>query len=154
MRRPRAARSRVERSAFAESRFPSEVITVAVRWYLRYGVSYRDLEKLLAARGVEVDHVTVYRWVQRLTPLFTDAARRGQDGRPIGGSPDERGPAGGQSSEPPGTSLIGDSREGLPVRCIQLEQRRYMALRGRPAAGVPGRDHRASDRSLGRASPP
>jgi transposase-like protein len=51
------------------------VITVAVRWYLRYGLSYRDVEELLAERGVEVDHVTVYRWVQRLTPLFADAAR-------------------------------------------------------------------------------
>ena len=42
---------------------------VAVRWYLRYGLSYRDVEELLAERGVEVDHVTVYRWVQRFTPL-------------------------------------------------------------------------------------
>jgi transposase, IS6 family len=52
-----------------------EVITVAVRWYLRYGLSYRDVEELLAERGIEVDHVTVYRWVQRFTPLFADAAR-------------------------------------------------------------------------------
>jgi hypothetical protein len=51
------------------------VITVEVRWYLRYGLSYRDVEELLAERGVEVDHVTVYRWVQRFTPLFADAAR-------------------------------------------------------------------------------
>jgi transposase-like protein len=51
------------------------VITVAVRWYLRYGLSYRDIEELLAERGVDVDHVTVYRWVQRFTPLFADAAR-------------------------------------------------------------------------------
>jgi hypothetical protein len=51
------------------------VITVAVRWYLRYGLSYRDVEELLAERGIEVDHVTVYRWVQRFTPLFADAAR-------------------------------------------------------------------------------
>jgi len=51
------------------------VITVAVRWYLCYGLSYRDVEELLAERGVEVDHVTVYRWVQRFTPLFADAAR-------------------------------------------------------------------------------
>jgi IS6 family transposase len=56
-------------------RFPPEVITVAARWYLRYSLSYRDMEELLAERGVEVDHVTVYRWVQRFTPLFTDAAR-------------------------------------------------------------------------------
>jgi transposase-like protein len=51
------------------------VITVAVRWYLRYGLSYRDVEELLAERGIDVDHVTVYRWVQRFTPLFTEAAR-------------------------------------------------------------------------------
>ena len=65
----------VSGSAFAGFRFPAEVITVAVRWYLRYGLSYRDVEELLAERGVEVDHVTVYRWVQRFTPLFADAAR-------------------------------------------------------------------------------
>ena len=75
MRRPRAARPHVGRSAFAGFRFPPEVITVAVRWYLRYGLSYRDVEELLAERGIEVDHVTVYRWVQRFTPLFAGAAR-------------------------------------------------------------------------------
>ena len=48
---------------------------MAVRWYLRFGLSYRDLEELLAERGIEVDHVTVYRWVQRFTPLLVDAAR-------------------------------------------------------------------------------
>ena len=77
MRRPRAARPEVDRSASAGFRFPPEVITVAVRWYLRYGLSYRDVEELLAERGVEVDHVTVYRWAQRFTPLFTDAADAG-----------------------------------------------------------------------------
>src|SRR3954469_24829490 len=63
------------RSAFAGFRFPAEVIVVAVRWYLRYGLSYRDVEELLAERGIEVDHVTVYRWVQRFAPLLADAAR-------------------------------------------------------------------------------
>jgi len=62
-------------SAFAGFRFPREVITVAVRWYLRYGLSYRDVEELLAERGIEVDHVTVYRWVQRFTTEFIEAAR-------------------------------------------------------------------------------
>jgi transposase, IS6 family len=62
-------------SAFVGFRFPAEVLTVAVRWYLRDGLSYRDVEELLAERGVGVDHVTVYRWVQRFTPLFADAAR-------------------------------------------------------------------------------
>jgi transposase, IS6 family len=51
------------------------VIIVAVRWHVRFGLSYRDVEELLAERGVGVDHVTVYRWVQRFTPLLTDAAR-------------------------------------------------------------------------------
>jgi transposase-like protein len=63
------------KSAFAGFRFPPEVIVVAVRWYLRFNLSYRDVEELLVERGVEVDHVTVYRWVQRFTPLLGDAAR-------------------------------------------------------------------------------
>jgi transposase-like protein len=62
-------------SAFTGFRFPREVIVLVVRWYLRYGLSYRDVEELLAERGVRVDHVTVYRWVQRFTPLLIDAAR-------------------------------------------------------------------------------
>lgn len=46
------------RSTFAGFRFPAEVIVVAIRWYLGYGLSYRDVEELLVDRGVEVDHVT------------------------------------------------------------------------------------------------
>jgi transposase, IS6 family len=45
-----------------------------VLWYLCYGGSYRDVEELLAERGIEVDHVTVYRWVQRFIPLLADVA--------------------------------------------------------------------------------
>jgi transposase-like protein len=51
------------------------VIVLAVRWYLRFGLSYRDVDELLAERGIDVDHVTVHRWVQRLAPLLADAAR-------------------------------------------------------------------------------
>jgi transposase, IS6 family len=65
----------VRRSAFAGFRFPPYVIVLAVRWYLRFGLSYRDVEELLAERGIEVDHVTVYRWVQRFTPLLAEATR-------------------------------------------------------------------------------
>jgi transposase, IS6 family len=59
----------------ADFRSPPDVIVLAVRWYLRYGLSYRDVEELLAERSIEVDHVTVYRWVQRFTPLLAEAAR-------------------------------------------------------------------------------
>ena len=72
-RRPRLVPA--SRSAFVGFRFPPEVIVLAVRWYLRFGLSYRDVEELLAERGVEVDHVTVYRWVQRFTRLLAEAAR-------------------------------------------------------------------------------
>jgi transposase-like protein len=61
-------------SAFSGFRFPPEVILLAVRWYLRSGLSYRDLEELLAERGIQVDHVTLYRWVQRFTPILANAA--------------------------------------------------------------------------------
>jgi transposase, IS6 family len=60
------------RSTFAGFRFPSDVIVLAVRWYLRFGLSYRDLEELLAERGIQVDHVTIYLWVLRFTPLLAE----------------------------------------------------------------------------------
>jgi hypothetical protein len=63
-RRPRPAP--IPRAAFVGFQFPPEVIVVAVRWYLRFGLSYRDVEELLTERGVEVDHVTVYRWCSAL----------------------------------------------------------------------------------------
>jgi transposase-like protein len=66
--RPRPAP--IPRSAFAGFRFPPDVIVIAVRWYLRFGLSYRDVEELLVERGVQVDHVTIYRWVQQFTPLL------------------------------------------------------------------------------------
>jgi transposase-like protein len=54
------------------------VIVLAVRWYLRFGLSFRDVEELLAERGIEVDHVTVHRWVNRFAPLLVDAGRFGR----------------------------------------------------------------------------
>jgi IS6 family transposase len=73
-------RSNVASCAPAGYRFPREVIAVAVRWYLRYGLSYRDVEELLAERGIEVDHVTIYRWVQTFTAEFIAAARPARHG--------------------------------------------------------------------------
>ena len=45
-----------------------ELILCAVRWYLRYSLSLRDVEELLAERGLEADHTTIWRWVQRYGP--------------------------------------------------------------------------------------
>ena len=73
-RRRHLAPSVSELSSFKGFRFPPDVILLAVRWYMRFGLSSRDVEELLAERGLEVDHVTLYQWVQRFTPLLVDAA--------------------------------------------------------------------------------
>ena len=80
MLRRRVQSPKIDRSAFSGYRFPPDVILLAVRWYLRYGLSYRDVEELLAERGIVVDHVSVYRWVQRFAPLLVDAARSRRHG--------------------------------------------------------------------------
>jgi transposase-like protein len=58
-------------SAFTGFRFPRGVIVLAVLWYLRYGLSYRDVEELLVERGVQVNQVTVFHWAQRFTLLLS-----------------------------------------------------------------------------------
>ena len=47
-----------------------------VRWYLRYSLSYRDLEERMAERGLSVDHVTIWRWVPRYAPILNQRLRR------------------------------------------------------------------------------
>jgi transposase-like protein len=51
------------------------VIALAVRWYVRYRLSYADVAEWLAERGITVERSTLYRWVQRFLPLFQQAAR-------------------------------------------------------------------------------
>jgi transposase-like protein len=55
-------------SAFKGRQFEGEIVLWAVRWYCRYGVSYRDLEQMMTERGVAVDHTTIYRLVQAYAP--------------------------------------------------------------------------------------
>jgi IS6 family transposase len=62
-------------SVFKRRRFLAEIILLCVRWYCRYGISYRDLEEMMAERGVAVDHVTLYRWVQRYAPELEKRVR-------------------------------------------------------------------------------
>jgi transposase, IS6 family len=53
---------------FKWRQFEPEVILLAVGWYLRFSLSYREVEELLAERGLHADHVTIWRWVQRYAP--------------------------------------------------------------------------------------
>jgi IS6 family transposase len=55
--------------------FQADMILCAVRWYLRYALSYRDVEELMRERGVWVDHTTVFRWVQRYAPELDQRCR-------------------------------------------------------------------------------
>jgi transposase, IS6 family len=61
---------------FKWRQFEPEVILLAVGWYLRFSLSYRDVEELLAERGISVDHVTLWRWVQRYAPELARRLRK------------------------------------------------------------------------------
>jgi len=56
------------KSDFKWRHFEPELILLCVRWYLRYQLSYRDVEEMMKERGLDVDHSTVFRWVQRCAP--------------------------------------------------------------------------------------
>ena len=64
---------RENKNPFKGRQFTAEVILWAVRWYLQFPISYRDLERMLADRGVQVDHTTMYRWVQASPPSSRSA---------------------------------------------------------------------------------
>jgi len=66
--------SQVDR--FRGRRFPEEIIVLCVRWYLRFPLSYRDLEEILAERGVEVDYSTIARWVLHFSKILNKLIRR------------------------------------------------------------------------------
>src|SRR5579872_3483709 len=61
---------------FRGRHFMDEMIVLCVRWYLRYSLSYRDLEEMMAERGVNVDHSTIGRWVLRYAPVLNERLRR------------------------------------------------------------------------------
>ncbi len=64
--------------------FPKDIILTAIRWYLRYKLSYRDIEELMAERGINVDHSTLNRWVVKYAPLL--AAKAHHHKRMVGNS--------------------------------------------------------------------
>jgi len=61
---------------FQGRHFQDVIIILCVRWYLRYSLSYRDLEEMMAERGLAVDHVTIWRWVQHYAPILNQRLRR------------------------------------------------------------------------------
>jgi putative transposase len=63
---------------FKGHRFEKDLILTGIRWYLAYPLSYRNLEEMMAERGVEVDHSSIYRWVQKFTPKLEAAFRKGK----------------------------------------------------------------------------
>ena len=65
--------------SFRGAHYPKEVILYTVYFYVRYGISYRDLEKILDERGVKVDHSTLKRWVIRNSPMIAKAAMKIND---------------------------------------------------------------------------
>ncbi|ECV7800834.1 IS6 family transposase [Salmonella enterica subsp. enterica serovar Brandenburg] len=70
------------RNAFRRLHYPADIIAQCVRWYLAYALSLRNLEEMMAERGIIVDHSTLHRWVIRLVPLLGKAFRRHK--RPVG----------------------------------------------------------------------
>jgi IS6 family transposase len=60
---------------FKGRHFEAEIIVLCVRWYLRFGLSFRNLEELMAERKLNVDHVTIWRWVQRYAPELNRRCR-------------------------------------------------------------------------------
>jgi transposase-like protein len=64
--------------------YPLEVMLLCVRWYVTYPLSLRNLEEMMAERGVEVDHATVHRWALEILPMLSAVFRRRK--RPVGSS--------------------------------------------------------------------
>lgn len=61
---------------FKGSHYPKEVVLNTVFFYIRYAISYRDLEEIMVERGVAVDHATLNRWVVKYSPLIAGRAQR------------------------------------------------------------------------------
>ncbi|HFO2534833.1 TPA: IS6 family transposase [Yersinia enterocolitica] len=64
------------RNAFKRLHYPVDIIVQCVRWYLAYALSLRNIEEMMAERGIAVDHSTLHRWVIRLVPVLDKAFRR------------------------------------------------------------------------------
>jgi hypothetical protein len=125
----------------------AEVIVVAVRWYRRFGLSDRDVDELLAERGIAVDHVTGYRWVQRFTRCWPTRPDSPGTRRTIAGSwtrPTSRSTASGVTS----TGAIDQHGQVIDVllttrrdaaAALRFFTRALRTLKSDPAGGGHGR---------------
>ena len=120
---------------FSGRQFPREIILWAVRWYCRYGVSYRDLEEMMTERGVPVDHTTILTAGSRNMPLIW-TSKHGGTGRYLTGRP----VPGGWMRPISGSAARGAISTGLLPRVARpwtfISPRSAMSLR----PSVPGQD--------------
>ena len=63
-------------NAFKWKHFAGEIILLNVRWYLKYALSYKNLEEIMAERGIKVDHTTIMRWVHEYSPEIEKKIRK------------------------------------------------------------------------------
>jgi transposase, IS6 family len=64
------------KNLFKWKHFESEIILLCVRWYLKYPLSYRMVEEIMAERGLEVKHTTIMRWVHQYSPIIDERVRK------------------------------------------------------------------------------
>jgi len=72
------------RRVFLRRHHPAEIILTCVCWYVAYPLSLRQIEEMMAERGVEVDHATIHRWAIKMLPMLAAVCRRRK--RPVGKS--------------------------------------------------------------------
>src|SRR4249919_1799019 len=109
---------------FRGRHFEDVIIVLCVRWYLRYSLSYRDLQEMMAERGLSVDQVTIWRWVQRYAPVLNQRIRRAA-------APESLLEGGRNLRE-------GCRRLGLPLSCRRFyrrDHRIYVVAEARPDRG-------------------
>jgi len=63
-------------NSFKWKHYAGEMILLNVRWYLKYALSYRNLQEMMAERGVKVDHTTIMRWVHQYSPEIEKKIRK------------------------------------------------------------------------------
>jgi transposase, IS6 family len=66
----------MEKNLFKWKHFESEIILICVRWYLKYPLSYRMLEEIMAERGLNVKHTTIMRWIHQYSPIIDERVRK------------------------------------------------------------------------------